>query len=252
MEEPPKQVLRRAPVLEACREKPRSRHELETITDRSRATIYRATVELEEEGLLDRAEDGYRTTGKGQALSYAVEEYRNDLDAIERLEPLLEEIDHPELLENAYLLDDAEITTPGENNMYRANDRVIELWMQAETIRSGMTGSGSRQCLPKSAEYAIENGMDIEMCFLPDAIPTPEHLDDIDVDRLLDAFNAQVTDAVPFTFLLFDDQAAIVSHNEVGIPMIVAETKNVYAYKWLEKLYQECKASARPIEPAVV
>jgi len=246
----PEPLLRRASVLKACRNEPQSRRELETITDRSRATIYRATTELDEEGLLSKHSHGYQTTPKGQALSYAIEAFVKDIDNISRLEPLLDRIDHPELLEKAHLLSDADITVADDDNMYRANDRVLEYWDETDTVRAAMASSGSRLCLEKSVSMAVEQEMDVEMCFPPDVFPSDEHLNNgsFDAATLFDEFETYISESVPFTFLLCDDRAVVAAHNDIGIPTAVAETDDPIIYQWLESQYERIREEARPLE----
>jgi predicted transcriptional regulator len=242
--------LRRAPVLRACRDGPQSRRDLESETGASRTTAYRATNELEERGLLERENGGYRATATGEATSRAVDRYLSTIETIDRLEPLFERIDHPELLDHAHLLADAELTVADEENMYRANDRAVELFGQSETIRAAMTGLGSRPCIEASTAAATEGGMDVEMCFTSEALPTDEHLD-AGTDRLFECFDVYVVEELPFTFVLHDEIATVVAHNEVGVPIVVAETDNPEAYRWLEARYAEQRAHARrPTVPA--
>jgi predicted transcriptional regulator len=242
--------LRRAPVLRACREGPQSRRDLESETGASRTTAYRATNELEERGLLERENGGYRTTATGEATSRAVDRYLSTVETIDRLEPLFERIDHPELLDHAHLLADAELTVADEENMYRANDRAVELFAQSETIRASMTGSGSRLCIEESTAAVAEGEMDVEMCFTPEALPTSDHLD-ADIDRLFERLDIYVVEGLPFAFVLHDEVATVVAHNEVGVPIVVAETDDPAAYRWLEARYAEYRTRARrPKVPA--
>ena len=243
------QFLRRAPILLACRDEPLSRRELADETGASRTTVYRATDELEEEGLVEQTDGSYRTTSKGEALSAAVERYQTGLEAVERLDVLFEYEDHPELVSNAHLLADAELTVADDDNIYRANDRSIELWDQSDTVRAGMVGSGSRHCLEALARCTIEGDVDAEMCFRSDVAPTGEFLDttEFDFDDLFESLDAYVTDSVPFTFLLYDEVAAVVGHDHVGVPAVFAETDSPRVYQWLEGLYEDCKPDTSPV-----
>lgn len=207
------EFLRRAPILQACRDDVLTRRELTETTDASRTTVYQATVEFEQQGLLNHDADGYRTTPKGTAMASVVEAYRSGIDTVDRLEPLFEIVDHPDLLDRANLRSDAKLTVADDDNMYRANDRFLDLWAQCDTIRAGMVGSGSRICLKESSRLTVENDMDVEMCYLPDVVPTPEHLDTgtFGLDELIDCLKVYVTEAVPFRFLLMGDTAGFVA-----------------------------------------
>lgn len=243
------QLLRRAPTLLACQDEPLTRRELADEINASRTTVYRATDELEEEGLVEQTDGGYRTTSKGEALCAVVERYRSGLETVERLDVLFEYEAHPELLSNAHLLADAELTVADDDNIYRANDRSIELWDQSDTVRAGMVGSGSRHCLEALARCTIEGDVDAEMCFRSDVAPTGEFLDStgFDFDELFESLDAYVTDSIPFTFLLYDEVAAVVGHDHVGVPAVFAETDSPRVYQWLEGLYEDCKPDTSPI-----
>jgi predicted transcriptional regulator len=243
-------LLRRASFLQPSTDETLTRRELEQDSDTSRTTVYRATNELEADDLLEAANGGYRTTPKGAAMNHAVEQYLTTIDTIERLEPLFERVDHPELFAHAHLLADAEMTVAADDNKYRANDRAVELFGQSETIRAAMTGSGSRLCIEESTAEAVEGEMSVGMCFTPEALPTGEHLDadDADIDQLFDCFDLLISEAIPFAFVLHDEVATIVSHNEVGIPVVVVESDDPAVYRWLERLYRECTDAARPVE----
>ena len=242
-------LLRRASFLQPSTDETLTRRELEQDSDTSRTTVYRATNELEADDLLEAANGGYRTTPKGAAMNHAVEQYLTTIDTIERLEPLFERVDHPELFAHAHLLADAEMTVAADDNKYRANDRAVELFGQSETIRAAMTGSGSRLCIEESTAEAVEGEMSVGMCFTPEALPTGEHLDadDADIDQLFDCFDLLISEAIPFAFV-HDEVATIVSHNEVGIPVVVVESDDPAVYRWLERLYRECTDAARPVE----
>lgn len=247
-------LFRRQPILRACRDASPSRRELVAETGRSRATVYRATVELEEQGLLEERDGGYRTTAKGQALSHVVEDCLTGIVTVDRLDPLFEYVDHPELLSHAPLLADADLTVADEDHIYRANERVLELWGRSDRVRMAAVAPGSRVCLEEGAKTTRENDVDVELCIHSDAIPGREQResDAFDTSEALACFETSASEAIPFTFMLCDDDvSAIAGHNEVSIPVVLAETDDRRAYQWLENLYETCTANAEPTEAAV-
>jgi predicted transcriptional regulator len=243
-------ILRRAPVLDACRGGPKSRRELETATDCSRTTIYRATVELTEQGLLEKRPNGYQTTAKGEALSHLTEQFRSGVETVDHLEPLFEYVSHPRLLANAHRLSDAELTVADDGHIYRANDRVLELWRQADRIRMCAVAPGTRICLGGAVEATVQNGADVEMCFLPDARPDPDELASkaFDPAEMFEYCDTYVSDTIPFTFVLYDEVSVITGHNDISVPAVAAESDDPEVYRWLERIYDECKAGARPAD----
>jgi len=242
-------ILRRGPILKACRGGPVSGRELETETDSSRTTVYRATVELEEQGLLEQQNGGYRTTARGAATSRVAEEYLRGIETVDRLEPLLDRFPHPEVLVNLHRLSDAELTVDDDAHIYRANDRVFELWADTDRVRMGAVSPGSRFYRREEIRTTIENDVDVETCFLPDAVPTAEQMesDAFDPSDVFDHYETHISEAVPFTFILYDDVATIAAHNEVRIPVVLAESADARVYQWLQGIYTDRKASARQI-----
>jgi predicted transcriptional regulator len=236
-------------LLAACRDEPRSRREIEAVTDKSRATVYRATTELEADDLMEKDSDGYRTTPKGTALSHAVERFDDGVETVDRLEPLFDVVSHPELLANADLFADADVVVATDADRYRAADRGLELWKASETARSVRTGLGSRHCLEESTRNALATGMDVEMVLHPDAMPSSEALErwEFDVSEMLGAFETSVSERPPFSFSLFDETVFLIGYGEVQVPVVGVETDDPLAYRWAEELYRECKASARPL-----
>ena len=248
----PEHLLRRAPVLEACRDGRRSRRGIESATDKSRATVYRATTELEEADLLEKDSGGYRTTPRGAALSHAVERFESELEAIERLSPLFDVVAHPELLSNVRLLADADVIVATSDNRYRAADRGLELWKDSASARSVRTGMGSRHCIEESTRNALATGMDVEMCLHPDAVPSREVFDgwEFDVSEMLEAFEITVTERAPFSFFLFDETVFLVGYGDINVPVVAVETDDPLAYRWAEGLYERYTAGARPLKAA--
>ena len=68
-----------------------------------------------------------------------------------------------------------------------------------------------------------------------------------DPSRAAEHYNTYVSEALPFTFVLGDEVAAIAGHNEVSVPVVPAESDDPRVYEWLEGLYAECEAGARPV-----
>lgn len=242
--------LRHVPVLAACRDGPLTRRNLVEATGTSRTTVYRATVALEEDGLLEHTSEGYRTTPRGEAMSTLSERYLEGMDAIERLTPLFDVVSHPELIEHAHLLVDADITVADESDPYRASDRALELWSRSECVRGALTARGSRYSLMEGTRAAFEGEMSVELCFTPDALPRGDELDadTVDAIRLSKRFQTFVADEIPFSFALHDDVATVVGHNDVGVPSVLVESTTPVVRRWLETLYDDCRRSAVSVE----
>ena len=243
-------ALRRIGILETCREAPRSRRDIAAAVDASRATVYRATDELIDEGLLTRVDGGYRTTPRGRAVTRVAERYRRGIDAVDRLDALFAVVDHPDLFARAHLLADADLTVADETNSYRASDRLLERWADADRVRMAAATRVNRICLDACLNTTADADVDAELVFDPAAVPTIDQLRSASFDRpeLFEHFELLVSETVPFTFVLYDDHAAIAGYNELCIPVVLAESDDPALYRWLETRYAACVDAANPLE----
>jgi len=244
-------LLRRAPVLDACRDTPRTRSTLVETTGTSRTTVYRATENLEAQGLLDRTADGYRTTARGEALSNLTETYLDGLEAIERLQPLLEAVDHRELLEHAHLLTDAAVTVVDPENPYQVVERSVERFEAASDVR-GVVASASPQTLLESAVPIVETKDRIEWLFSESALTAHDAVGDEAFRNALDANHVSIgvlsDDDVPFTFSVNRDDVSISGHDPTsGLPTVLVETDAIAARAWLEDRFDAIAAEATPL-----
>lgn len=247
-------VCNRGDVLAACRDETLPRSRIDDQTDRSCATVYRATKELEAQGLLESTSKGYRTTARGVAVVEATERLVETCAALDRLDPLLDAVDAPELLTHLHLLADARTTVADDTDPYGANDRALELWNDSERVRGAMTASGSRHSIVEGTRHALDSGMHVEMCYTPAVFPTKRQLGSDVFGAYLDSerVEAFVTDDIPFSFALHETVSTIVAHDETGVPSVLVESEAPEVRRWLEGVYADCRANATPIEDASV
>lgn len=246
-------ILRRSAVLDACRDESLSRSQLADAAELSRTTAYRATRDLESEGLLERTAKGYRTTPHGAALSAAAGQFLSAIETIGRLEALLELVDHPELTAHAHLLADAEITVADAANPYRVVDRVLERLAETTTSRGIIVNVTSVEALDRAAPDIGE--MDaIERIFTESALSA--HLT-IGEEAFADVAQSEVfsylvadDETVPFSFALDDEDVTLVGHDPAtGLPTIHAESNHPAARAWLEDVYERVRAEATELSP---
>ncbi len=243
-------MVRQFPVLEACRTQPCSRRELVEVTDTSRTTIYRMTVALEEKGLLEETTDGYRTTPRGRATSSLVKRYLSGVEALDNLDRLFDLVDHPELTDHAHLLADARVTTANPSDPYRVVDRVVERFEAMTRSRGTITSTTSIRALDRVLPMLAEKES-IERIFASDAIEAHENYGGDAFEEALDTESLRilVTDEpVPFTFAIDDESVSIVGHDPAtGLPTVHVESDHDRTRVWLERLYDQCRDSARKI-----
>ncbi|MEY7851339.1 helix-turn-helix transcriptional regulator [Natrarchaeobius sp. A-rgal3] len=244
-------ALRRMPVLDACRETSLSRKQLAEHTSLSRTTVYRATVALEEQGLLEQTAAGYRTTSKGATLSAAGETYVAAVEAIDHLEPLIALVDDPELVDHAHLLEDATLVVSDASNPYRVVDRVIERLEETTTSRGTITSVTALEAMQR-ANSSLESVDHIERIFAASALEAHETIggDEFREVTASDAVSILVADdaSIPFSFSIDDDEmVTIVGHDPAtGLPTVYVESGRSEARTWLEAVYDRCRADATP------
>ncbi|MEY7849154.1 helix-turn-helix transcriptional regulator [Natrarchaeobius sp. A-rgal3] len=242
------QVLGRADVLDACRDEPRSRGALVEELERSRATIYRVTNDLEDDGLLESTPRGYRTTTTGAVILEAARRAVDAVQATDRLEPLLSAVDSPELAANAHLLTDAEIVVATKTDPYAPNDRALELWMDSDRVLVGMRAIGTRESIVEGAAAMFDLEMDVEMCVTPAVFETFRNVTPDLLERSHDAetVSMRVVEDVPFSFAVHEDVVTVVANDDTGIPTVLAVSDSEAAHAWLDGLFETVRTRAIP------
>ncbi|WP_233517308.1 MULTISPECIES: helix-turn-helix transcriptional regulator [Haloferax] len=165
----PARLLNHHPLLAATRNRPLDRSALEIELDVSRATVYRQTAALVDEGLLERTNRGYRTTGAGAAVLDAADRFERSLAAAGRLKPLLEHLSPPALTENLHLFADATVMAVDSESPYAIEQHLESVISDVdERIYGAATSFGSPVTLARTVDR-VEGGVDFEWA-LPQAV----------------------------------------------------------------------------------
>lgn len=241
-------VLGRADVLSACHDEPLSRSAIVERTDRSRATVYRATNDLEAAGLLESTPRGFLTTHRGAVIVGAANRVVDGMTAADRLKPLFAAVDAAELTANAHLLADAELVVATETDQYAANDRAMSLWNESNRVRLGLAAIGSRESILAGGRQMLESDMTVEMCLTPTVLSTFQNLTPELLADVLAAENVtiHVSEEIPFSFALREDSVTISANDESGLPTALAVSTSLPARTWLEGLFEACRADGTP------
>jgi len=244
-------LLRRSPVLAACRDEARSRRDLTDLTDFSRTTVYRSTVALTKRGLLEKTPAGYQTTPLGVALLAAGDSFVSGVDALDRLEPLFERVSHPDLLEHAHLLTDARVVVADASNPYRVVERAMERFEATTRSRGTLASTTAAEAMDRAVP-SMDDKESFERIFAASAVEAHETVggDAFDAVAASDALSVLVADdaAVPFSFAIDDDGVTVVGHDPAtGLPTVHVESDRPAARAWLDGVYEECRAAANPL-----
>jgi predicted transcriptional regulator len=245
----PHQLLDRAPLLKATRDRPLDRSQLQDELDISRATAYRRTSTLSEAGLLDQQPRGYQTTGAGCAVVEAAEQFERSLVAIDRLEPLLAQLSAPELTRNIHLFADADLHVATPQNPNEPIEPWLEGFDEFDYFRSLVVAG----CPPKVTELGIEHaqdGVDFEAICTPLALQADQNASEEAFETIANAEapSLYTHSALPFTMGIIDDVVIIGGFDsDTSLPVASLTTENPEAREWATDLYRRYRRDAEEL-----
>lgn len=243
-------VLNHTPVLAAARDRPVARSALQAELDVSRATVYRQTNALVEDGLLERTREGYRTTSVGRAVADTVEQFEETLAAIDELEPLVDAIGAPELTRNVDTLAGGTVSVATPQNP----NEPIDLWLEHFSSVDRFRGLVTAGCPPEITQQGVEHarrGVDFEVICSPQALEVDRNASEEAVEAIAsaEAPSLYTHPGVPFTVGVTDDVVLVVGFDdETALPVASVATDDPAAREWVEALYRRYKAGAAPLE----
>ncbi|ELZ88660.1 hypothetical protein C441_18147 [Haloferax sulfurifontis ATCC BAA-897] len=226
--------------MAATRDRSVSRSTLETELGVSRATVYRQTAALVDEGLLERTSRGYRTTGAGAAVLDATDRFERSLAAADRLKALLEHLSPPVLTENLHLFADATVMAADSESPYAIEQHLESVIGDAdERIYGAATSFGSPVTLARTVDR-VEAGVDFEWA-LPQAVLTRlkrQHGELHETVRAHDNTAVYVTEDV-IDLSLYDDTLVLTGFDaDRGTLAAVATTDAPAAVEWARDVFE--------------
>jgi predicted transcriptional regulator len=247
----PHQLLDQASLLEATRNGPLDRSTLQDELDISRATAYRRTSTLTEDGLLDRTPAGYRTTGAGRAVVEAVDRFERSLAAIDRLEPLLAEISAPALTRNVHLFADADVFTATPRNP----NEPIDVWLDHFESFDRFRGTVVAGCPPAVTEQGVRharNDVDFEAICSPLALEADQNAsrEAFETIATAEAPSLYTHPDLPFTMGIVDEVVIVIGFDEeTTLPVVSVATDDPDAREWATALYRRYRRDADEFDP---
>lgn len=244
-------LIQRANVLEACREGPVGRSTIADRADCSRTTAYRATADLEDRGLIERANGGYRLTGSGAAMLDHLGAFRTKLAGTSRIQPLFDFVDSPALVEQAHQFADAELVVQDPAAPYHIETRLQSVIDDTETEMWGMTTGLGSPALAEAMFERIEAGVDVEWVLPAD---TYDHfvteygtLSAHAVDD--EQTTVHTRDAIPLDLAVYDETLVVIGFDhERGVIGAVALTDEPDALRWARERFADCRRDASRVE----
>lgn len=244
------QSLKQAPLLAAARDRAVERSTLTSELDISRATAYRWTSALTEEGLLERTRNGYRSTPAGAAVADAVGQFERTLAAVDRLRPLVAAISAPELTRNLDLLADATLAVATPQNP----NEPTELWLEHFSSFDRFRGMVEAGCPPEITRQGVEHAMSgaaFEVICTPQAFEADQTGNSASADAIASAESAALYShpGVPFSMAIVDEVVLLVGFDDgTALPVVAATTDDADARQWAEDLYRRYRREAEPLD----
>lgn len=239
-------LLKRKHVLDALRDERLTRRDIEDRFDVARTTAYRTTVALEEQGLIESTDAGYRPTPHGVAVAAAGERYAEGLAAAERLRPLIEYLDHPLFVRSLHLFAEAEVRTPDPEDPFGLIEWLMDQLAGADRFRCLVDTIGPARWFEIAVERA-EAGADMEAVFTREGLA---QIDEEAAERVASVLrlpncNAFVGEEVPFSLNTFDDTVIVAGNDsQTGLPAACAVTERAETWDWAEALFRRYRREA--------
>ncbi|WP_306055499.1 helix-turn-helix transcriptional regulator [Natronococcus wangiae] len=246
-------IVRHGPVLEALREEPLDRREIEERLDVSRATSHRLTKWLGEQGFAEKVDGRFQLTGRGEAITDEVLRFEANVSTAHRMGPLLDVIcpHHAEFAIEPMV--DATVTVAEPAVPYRPVERFISLVEEAETFR----GFNTTHMAPLSiGEFyqQIFDATESEIIYTP-------HI----VEKLFGTYPTRASEAIdhgqltlwtretlPYGLAIFDGRVGIGGYDdETGLMQAFVDTDSPLAREWAKRVYASVKADSTPLDGGV-
>ena len=243
-------IVRHGPVLEALREEPLDRREIEEHLDVSRATSHRFTQWLDEQGFVEKVDGRFQLTGRGEAVADEVLRFEANVRTVHRMAPLLDIIceDHQEFVVEPFV--DATVTVAEPDDPYQPVERFISLVSESEAFR-GFNTTHMAPLVLGEFHQRVFDGIATEIIYLP-------HI----VEKLFETYPTQATEAIerghltlrtrddlPYGLAIFDERVGIGGYEEsTGLMQVFVDTDSPIAREWAECVYASVKTDSDPLE----
>lgn len=247
----------RIQVLDALTSGAASRRELQDATRVPRSTAARVLDDAEARGWVRSEGSRYWITPLGEAMITEFRRYLAATEGIHHLGPAIDWLPEPAWDLDFRYFREAEITTPTEANPTAHFDRAMDHFRGSDSYR-GLTQNSLPEYMKTIHGRVVEGQLDfegvIEASFIEVLGNDPERAalwEDI-ADRMW-----LYSGRVPFNMHIVDGTVLIwlCDENHAGDDVLVKgvlESTHPDVVSWAESLYEEHRADAEPLDPAVV
>jgi predicted transcriptional regulator len=247
----------RIEVLEALAGGEASRRDLQDATGVPRSTAARVLDEAEARGWVRSEGSSYRITSLGEAMIAEFRRYLAATEGIHHLGPAVDWLPEPARDLDFRCLREAEITTPTEANPTAHLDRAMAHFRGSDSYR-GLTQNSLPEYMRALCGRVVEGRLDFE------GVIEASFVDVLDTDPQRAALRQDVAEwmwlysgHVPLNMHIVDGTVLIwlCAENRDGDDVLVKgllESTHPDVVSWAESLYEDYRAEAEPLEPAVL
>lgn len=243
------ELVRRAPVFTALRERPMDRRELQNHLDVSRPTVHRLTRALDDRGLIERVDGEFTLTALGEVVGAATEAFEREVAVAHHIAPILPAVSEERPSFDPAAFADATVTSVEPGNPYRPVNRFMSLVAETDTLR-GLDPASINPLHLDDIHDRILDGMVTEAVFPPAVVEglfesVPER-----IERAFASGNLELHthESLPFGLTLCDERVGVgVYDDETGLLCTYVDTDAPAAYEWGEAVYTNYHNAATPL-----
>jgi len=242
-------VIARSDILGALADGPCHRRELQDRFDVSKTTCHRIVRSLDERDLIRRTDRGYELSELGTTIWTQVKTFEGNVRTAYRLQPLYEALESTQIDLEVELFADATITRPLPEDPSPPVHRYLELFRDAETVR---TLDRSSFIPPLYVEEIFEVALERDgagIAIYPLSVVEARYEKYPDVHREVAEtgldIRYRVHDDVPFGMSIYDDDHVGLRayDGDTGALHLFADTDDPAAVDWaidvFDRYYEE-------------
>ncbi|MFW6045945.1 MAG: helix-turn-helix transcriptional regulator [Natronomonas sp.] len=234
------EVVKRAPMIEALREEPLDRRDLEQRLDVSKSTAHRNTSSLAERGLVERTDGEYNLTELGEAVADVVATFEADMRTTVRLAPLFDVVAdiQPRCPIDAF--SDATVTTVDRGDPFGPLARFVSLVEETDTLRMFDSYAVAPTYIDEVHGQVLD-GLETEVIERPDVA---EDIIENYPQKCIklcasDFLTMRLHGELPFGLVIMDSRIGVgVRDPSTGAPQAFVDTDDPEGRAWAETLFE--------------
>lgn len=248
----------RVAVLQAFSDGPHTQRELVAETPASRVTVGRILAAFEErDWVVQRSSSAYETTTRGRLIAQQLTTLRESLDALSRLDPIIEQLGIDQLDVPLAGFSDATVTTPTPSEPNR-HHRIIGLSGSVADVARMYTQSVTAQALQIHIQAVKEGAQDLALCCTSpaiDAMQTDDELGRLAREMANSAATfVEVEPLLPVPFMaVFEHEEKrecfVGAAHKSGVPTGVVQTDDERVLEWATQVFDRLDDNAVSVSP---